>query len=145
MSPHKPRVLVVDDDPGILAVTRQLLEEEGFETFTCRNGRDGLDWLNTHEAPDVILLDVKMPLMDGWTLWQQSRYVRAIRDIPVIIMTADSKHGRMAELTGVAGFLPKPFDIDTLLDMIHRALSRPRPVDGIEAGGGMNATREGSY
>jgi CheY-like chemotaxis protein len=120
----KNTVLVVDDDPEILSATAQLLREEGYEPFTCKNGRDALEWLHEHEPPSVILLDVKMPLMDGWTMWQESRYVRGIRDIPVIIMTADTRMERKAELAGVAGFLQKPFDVDVMIEMIQ-AVARP--------------------
>ncbi len=124
MVSKKARVLVIDDDPDILSATRLLLEEEGYEISTCRNGRDALEWLKNHEPPSTILLDVKMPLMDGWTLWQQIRYERGIRDVPVIIITADTRMERMAELTGVAGFLHKPFDIDALISMIETLTQR---------------------
>ena len=116
-----PRVLVVDDEQSIVGFVRLVLEDEGFQVATASNGEEGLASVETHR-PDVILLDLTMPVMDGW------EFIRVVKDrgiqTPVVLMTAGYRANQEAQRNGAAGFLGKPFDIDDLLKVI-REHARP--------------------
>jgi len=115
MSSRERRVLVVDDDPGIRAVLAEFLAHEGYRVATAANGREALSVVSSGR-PDVILLDMLMPEMDGWT------FARAYRRLPgpharIIVIAATDAMGRAAEI-GAAGHCDKPFDLDRLLGLI---------------------------
>ena len=110
-------VLVVEDDVDILRAIVQVLEDEDITVRAAENGRDALAVLRAPGAqrPRVILLDLMMPIMDGWAFRAEQLRDPTLADIPVIVLTAD---GRAAEKTGMmkgAGALRKPVDLLTLL------------------------------
>ena len=116
-----PRVLVVDDDPAIREFVGQALEEEGYEVRLAINGQDALSTLIEWQ-PDLIVLDLMMPTMDGWTFRDRQREIESLADIPVIVMSAarnlDGHNDRLVP----AAILPKPFDLDRLLTETERLL-----------------------
>jgi two-component system KDP operon response regulator KdpE len=112
-------ILVVDDDPGILGFLAALLESEGFRVSTAADGGEALRQAQL-APPDVILLDLAMPVMNGW---QVNTHLRDRTSGPaVIFMSAGHDPQREAALHGVDGHLAKPFTADQLLDCIARVL-----------------------
>jgi len=120
-APPQTSVLVVDDEPQVVWMLQFSLEAEGFQTFGARDGRTALDELRQHH-PQLMLLDIMMPVMDGWSVLQQ------IRDLPegerprVVVVSARASlrdRAKAAEL-GAAAFVAKPFNVDALLGVLHR-------------------------
>ena len=114
------RVLVVDDDASIRSLLEVTFRTEGLEVETARNGQEGLEAALV-DPPAVIVLDVMMPVMDGWTAAERLKANERTRDVPIIFLTArtldrDLKRGR--EL-GAAAYVTKPFDIADLADLVH--------------------------
>lgn len=115
------RVLVVDDEPQVRATVREALALEGYEVTEASNGAEALALLTTAQ-PDAIVLDLWMPVMDGWVFRRAQRATHP--DIPVIVMSAlDLSSERLEELDASA-ILGKPFDLDTLYAAVLNALPR---------------------
>jgi CheY-like chemotaxis protein len=113
-----PRLLIVDDDPGIRGLLTSLFQGEGFRVVTATNGREALDKARA-ETPDAIVLDLRMPEMSGeefLAAWRRSTPRRAV---PVLAMSAYDRTAT-AEQLGVEAFLPKPFSMDALLSTVDR-------------------------
>ena len=109
----RPLVLVVDDDPDILDAICDILEVEQYRVARARNGAEALDRVEA-ERPAVILLDLMMPVMDGVTFARVLRERPGVRDVPILVISADGNPARAASV-GARGYLAKPFDIDALL------------------------------
>jgi len=117
-------VLVVDDMPDNLVVAQLALKYHGAQVFTATNGQEGLDLLQQVQ-PTVILLDIRMPTMDGWQMFEILRGSPETRDIPVIAVTAyamDTDKERILA-AGFDGYLAKPFNVVTFVSEIADALS----------------------
>jgi CheY-like chemotaxis protein len=114
-------VLVVEDDVDILHAIVDVLEDEGYAVRAAENGRVALDMLRAPGArpPCVILLDLMMPVMDGWAFRAEQLRDPALADIPVVILTADGRAAEKARLMNSAGALVKPVDLLTLLGAIQ--------------------------
>jgi two-component system response regulator MprA len=106
-------VLVVDDDPDILDAVCDILEGESYRVARARHGAEALERL-AGERPDVILLDLMMPVMDGIAFAQALRTRGTDAEIPIVVISADGNPQKAAAV-GARGFLAKPFDIDALL------------------------------
>ena len=122
----RERVLVVDDDESIRHVVGLFLEDEGFEVRAAANGQEALDVAQDFQ-PHVILLDLRMPVMDGY------QFVEHYRDLPgpsaVIIAFVATLHAEQdRERIGAASLLEKPFDLDELLRAISEARMTALPV-----------------
>lgn len=115
------RVLIVDDHPDIITLLRTSLELAGFETLDALDGRAALQRID-REAPDLVLLDLMMPVLDGWGV------LEALKDRedrpPVIVLSAIESADSMerAERLGVAGYVTKPFDLPGLIGLVESAL-----------------------
>jgi CheY-like chemotaxis protein len=109
----RPVVLVVDDDPDILDAICDILSAEGYGVARARHGREALDRVE-RSRPDLILLDLMMPVMDGLAFAHALGERRLDPAIPIVVISADGNPHRAASI-GARGFLPKPFDIDALL------------------------------
>src|SRR5258706_12954853 len=83
-------LLVVEDDADIRDALDGLLSTEGFRIAGCSNGREALDWLRTSPKPDLILLDLMMPVMDGWQFRVEQKQDPALATIPILALSADS-------------------------------------------------------
>jgi len=113
-----PTVLVVDDDPGIQRLMTSFLKVEGFAPIAAANGKEALAYLRGVGAVNVILLDLKMPVMDGWTFRREQRRDPAIADIPVVVLSgADAE--QVPELAAAAWF-DKPVSIPQVISAIRR-------------------------
>lgn len=127
-------ILVVDDEPEIITLLRFLLEKEGHVVSAATNGQDalqalGLEPLDPEVAlPDLMILDIMMPVMDGFTLNSRLQDVPAAKTLPVIVLTA--KGQKMRDLfqssPNVAAYVQKPFDPQMLKDLIAGILSRKK-------------------
>lgn len=125
MSPPRP-VLIVEDDADLREMMAQLLTLEGYQIETVANGREALAYLSDAPRPDVILLDLMMPIMDGWEFRRRQQDDPALADVPVIVLTAlDQAQAHASDLNGV-DFLKKPLDFDRLLELVRRRC-RPQP------------------
>jgi len=110
-------ILVVDDDPEILAMLRDFLESEGLSVRTASNGAEALETLDDF-APALILLDMRMPVLDGWAFAE--RFHERALTYPIVVMTAAKSARRWAEEIGATGYIAKPFDVNELLEIIER-------------------------
>ena len=115
-----PRVLVVDDEPPIRELCRVSLELRGFEVDEAVDGEDALVRLRAGR-PDVVLLDVMMPKLDGWATLAAIAEDAELCDVPIVLMTAlsDDADRERAKRAGVASFVAKPFDPQELVDAIR--------------------------
>ena len=117
MSDSRRRVLVVEDDEGIREALVDLLQSEGFSVTSAVHGADALQRLRSGaDLPDVILLDLMMPVLDGWAFRAEQRRDPKISEIPVVVITA-SRNTDVAALSPKA-FLKKPIDFDELLRVL---------------------------
>ena len=115
------QVLVVDDDPDIRSVVEAILSGEGYQVTTASNGR--LAWeMIARQQPDVVLLDLQMPVMTGWELLGLIRE-RGLQ-VPIVVMTAGYRAKAEAERHGAAAHLSKPFDLNDLLATVERCLEQ---------------------
>lgn len=112
------RILVVDDEPGIRATVAAMLEIEGYDVDQAVNGADALARLD-HNAPDLILLDMRMPVLDGWAFAEELR--RRDMDVPIVVMTAARDATRWAAEISAAAALSKPFRFDDLIGAVEQA------------------------
>jgi CheY-like chemotaxis protein len=123
MPPPEPTLLVVDDDPAILSTVSDILSDEGYHVVTATNGAEALEALE-RVAPQLILLDMRMPVMDGWEFAQALSPQQ--RTIPLIVMTAAYDARKWAFEIGAANYLAKPFDLLELLAVVERQLSEAK-------------------
>jgi two-component system response regulator MprA len=114
-------VLVVDDDPAIRATVRAALELDGYVVAEASDGAAGLAALR-NEEPCLVLLDMRMPTMDGWEF--SRRYRAQDGRAAVVVMTAAESALRWCEEIGGDGCLPKPFDLDELYGLVERFCGR---------------------
>lgn len=129
------RVLIVDDEPGLRELVRINLEHDGFETVQAENGVQGLDKVHEHH-PDLVILDVMMPEMDGW---ETCRRIREFSQVPILMLTArvQSKDIVTGLDSGADDYLLKPFNMDELSARVRALLRRvPSPNRPVSAGKG---------
>jgi DNA-binding response OmpR family regulator len=112
------RVMIADDDPGILDAVGIMLEFEGYEVSTTLNGATLLDIEN--ELPDLVLLDIWMSGVDGRDICRQLKQMEKTSKIPVLMISASKDIEQSALESGADDFLAKPFEMDDLLQKIGR-------------------------
>jgi CheY-like chemotaxis protein len=112
-------ILIVDDDEDCRAALREVLEEDGMNVVEAANGRAALDYLVSHDAPSLIILDVVMPVISGWQLLTILRNYYRLSRIPVLILSGcDVPVSVDSQL--VSRFMPKPYDVSDLVKAVHR-------------------------
>ncbi|MFA9429268.1 response regulator [Egicoccus sp. AB-alg2] len=116
-------LLVVDDERELLALVRANLERAGFRVRSAHDGEEALALLQ-ESRPDLLLLDVMMPRMDGWDVLAALQRLDGLADVPVVMLTALSGERDVirAHLSGAVHYLTKPFDLEALLSTIREAL-----------------------
>jgi CheY-like chemotaxis protein len=118
-------VFVVEDDRDIRESVVEVLEDEGYVVSAASDGREGLLLLRrATPKPDLILLDLMMPIMNGFQFREEQRKDPELAAIPVVVITADVNARAKAESLGAAGFVQKPVKIQPLLDIIEQHLQR---------------------
>ncbi|MGH7933107.1 MAG: response regulator [Candidatus Binataceae bacterium] len=118
-------VLVVDDDADALEALVNILELEGFKAAGARNGRVALDYLRSHPVPDLIILDLMMPEMDGWSFRNEIKKDPVLASLPIVVVTAYT-----AAKVDVDAILVKPIDIERLFDTMDDLLARRAGHEG---------------
>jgi len=113
---HCP-VLIVEDDEDLREMMAQMLTLEGYEAATAANGREALEYLKEAQTPEVILLDLMMPVMDGWEFRRRQQADPALARVPVIVLSALDPS--RAASVDAAAFLKKPLDFDHLLALVR--------------------------
>ena len=119
-------VLVDEDDPDIREAVQQLLEAEGYPVEVAANGAEALDRLHRGTRPGLILLDLMMPVMDGWQFCREREKEPDLASIPLVVLSAVSRRDPRNACTRAVDYLGKPLDIDALLSTIERHASDAR-------------------
>src|SRR3989338_5201306 len=114
-------VLVVDDEPIVVEIIRRKLEEFGFEVMVAYNGQEALACFKK-KIPHLILLDVQMPEMDGYTFIMEKNKVPEYESIPVIVTTAHNEMEPLFKRHGIRAYLLKPLKLQELLDKVTEVL-----------------------
>jgi CheY-like chemotaxis protein len=119
------KVLVVDDEPSIRLICGINFRASGWECLEAVNGEEGLERVRL-EQPDIVLLDVMMPLVDGWEVAEELARDPATRDIPIVFLTAraERRDRERAHALGAVGYLAKPLDPVKLPEQIEELLQR---------------------
>ena len=113
-----PTILVVDDDPGIQRVMTKFLKLEGFTSAVAANGEEALAYLRGGGDACVIVLDLRMPVMDGWAFRKEQRLDPSLARIPIVVLSGVEAE-RIPELDAVAAFR-KPVSFPDVLDVVRR-------------------------
>src|SRR5438876_981882 len=113
-------LLVVEDDPATRAAMTVVLEGTGFKVVSAANGQEALDHLQEHRSPCLILLDLMMPVMDGWQFRDRQRDDPTLAGIPVVVVSADGNVGQKAEALGAVAYLQKPIEVEQLIRMVQQ-------------------------
>lgn len=116
------RILIVDDDPALRQLVANTLRQEGYQMLTAADGQEGLRQI-FQGHPDLVVLDVKMPTMDGWTVCER---IREVSNIPIIMLTAEGDPEEIVKGLdlGADDYLVKPFDMNVLLARVRANLRR---------------------
>lgn len=120
-----PPVLVVEDDREQRETLCAMLDLEGFGHAEAANGQEALDYLNEARAPCVVLLDLEMPVMNGWDFRAKQLADQSLSHIPVVVVTANAE-GLGDRFPGAAGFLWKPLNFEKLAAVLARMCSRKK-------------------
>ena len=114
------KVLVVEDDNSIRELLVELLESEGYEVSSAVNGLEGLKCLETTPLPDLILIDLMMPIMDGYTFRVEQLKNSHWSKIPTIVMSAEANAKEKMKSYKITAFLSKPVELETILKTVAR-------------------------
>ena len=120
----RQRILCIEDHPEMIELIGLILGRRGFEVVGAAGGREGLQALQEN-PPDLVLLDLMMPDLDGWEVYQQMRVSDRLREIPVIAVTAKAQEiDRVlaVHIAGMDGYITKPFGPDELIASVERVL-----------------------
>jgi CheY-like chemotaxis protein len=112
------KVLVVEDDALARESIRTILEARGFSVAAAGNGREALNYLQTHRPPQVILLDLMMPVMNGWEFRRHQKQHPGLAAIPVVVCSGVDDVPAEAALVGAQGHLQKPIQLDELVQTV---------------------------
>lgn len=129
---QKVKVLVIDDEPNIVQTLKDRLEMNDYQVSTACNGAEGLK-IAREQSPDVILLDVIMPIMDGHEMLEKLRQQDWGKSISVIMLTARSQAQDIARARacGIEDYIIKPFDLSELLEKIEGIVERRKATVGV--------------
>jgi len=124
------RILVVDDELDIVETLRYVLEASGHEVFEANDGMEGLDQARSID-PDVILLDVMMPKLDGYKVCRMLKFDSQYKDIPIVLLTArsGSQDLDIGEEVGADEYLTKPFDVEEVVTLIAKLVNGGNGTD----------------
>jgi DNA-binding response OmpR family regulator len=122
-------ILIVDDDPAIRDVVSDILEMSDYCVKTASNGAEALDTIRV-DRPAAVLLDLMMPIMDGWEFLREYKGQAAVAPVPVVIMSAAQDASQVAGQLGAQAFLAKPFEIETILAIVGRVATQASHPSG---------------
>jgi DNA-binding response OmpR family regulator len=124
MEPQAKRVVCIEDEPEMIDLVRLILGRKGFEVIGANGGVEGLDAVR-REKPDLVLLDLMMPDMDGWEVYQQIKADPMLREIPVVVVTAKAQSIDKVlglHIAKVDDYITKPFGPQELLESVAKIL-----------------------
>ncbi|HEY4667362.1 MAG TPA: response regulator [Anaerolineales bacterium] len=128
MGENGKRVVCIEDEPEMIDLVRLILGRRGFEVVGANGGLEGLE-LVASEKPDLVLLDLMMPDMDGWEVYQRMKSDEALREIPVVVVTAKAQSIDKVlglHIAKVDDYITKPFGPQELLESVEKILG---PID----------------
>ena len=120
------RILCIEDEPEMIDLIRLILERKGFEVLGAVGGQEGLDAVRS-EKPDLVLLDLMMPDVDGWEVYRQMKADEELKDIPVVVVTAKAQSIDKVlglHIAKVDDYVTKPFGPGDLLEAVDRVLEK---------------------
>jgi DNA-binding response OmpR family regulator len=118
------KILIVDDDPEIASLVQYTLESQGHTVKLCDNGREVMDTLHSYK-PELLVLDVMLPGIDGYSLTSQIAEDADLKDMPIIVLSAlEPSRTMFQRFSQVSAFLTKPFNTDDLTEAIKNALTK---------------------
>ncbi len=123
------KIICIEDDPAMIDLIKLILTRRGYDVKGASGGREGLEAIERYQ-PALVLLDLMMPDMDGWEVYQQMKANEAMRNIPVIVITAKAQSIDKVlglHIAKVDDYVTKPFSPQDLLDSIERILARQNP------------------
>ncbi len=120
------KILIVEDELDLATLLRFIFEKFGYSVQEAHNGQEAMDLLNASpEIPDIIITDIMMPVMDGYTLVTQLQENYATRKIPIVIMTAKGQTKELFQFsTNIVGFVEKPFEPKQLKDIVEQVIAK---------------------
>ena len=126
MAEKTRRILCIEDEPEMIDLIRLILSRKGFEVSGAAGGQEGIYKIR-YEKPDLILLDLMMPFMDGWEVYQQMKADEATKNIPVIVVTAKAQSIDKVlglHIAKVDDYIAKPFSPKELIDSVERVFAK---------------------
>jgi DNA-binding response OmpR family regulator len=127
----KRRLVYIEDEPEMIDLVRLILNRRGFEIIGANGGREGLD-LVKKMIPDLVLLDLMMPDMDGWDVYQQMKADETTQNIPVIVVTAKAQSIDKVlglHIAKVDDYISKPFSPQELIDSVEKVFARKQEMN----------------
>jgi DNA-binding response OmpR family regulator len=124
MATEEKRVVCIEDEPEMIDLVRLILGRKGFHVIGANGGIEGLETVK-REQPDLVLLDLMMPDMDGWEVYQQMKADDALRDIPVVVVTAKAQSIDKVlglHIAKVDDYITKPFGPQELLESVEKII-----------------------
>lgn len=118
------KILIIDDDPTVIKLIQSRLEANNFTTAAASNGQEGLEKFKS-EKPGLIILDIKMPKMDGYSFVLEFKNIADLATTPIIVLTAYEQMRDIFKFEGINDYLIKPPDMNVLLRKINKHLARP--------------------
>ena len=124
---HRPLLLLVEDDPDLRSLYAKHLSISGFDVIEAANGADAIENTSVRQ-PDVVLMDLSLPVIDGWEATRRLKSDRRTAHIPIVALTAYDSSGELTRATsaGCDWFIPKPCPPDALVTEVRRVLTEPR-------------------
>ena len=126
MAEISKKVVYIEDESEMIDLVRLILSRKGYEVIGANSGREGLDAIR-QKLPDLVLLDLMMPDMDGWDVYQQMKSVEATRDIPVIVITAKAQSIDKVlglHIAKVDDYISKPFSPQELVESVEKVIGQ---------------------
>ena len=128
----KPRILIVEDDPDLRTILKLQLLSQDYEVVEAGNGAEGFAAIQS-QAPDMVILDLMMPVMDGFGFLKRVRSLMGTKDVPVLILTAseDERNKVRGFQYQADNYMSKPYDLDKLTDVVEKmmaAKAAPQPA-----------------
>jgi two-component system response regulator VicR len=120
------KLVYIEDEPEMIDLVRLILSRKGYEVIGANGGREGLEIIR-QKLPDLVLLDLMMPDMDGWDVYQQMKSAELTRDIPVIVITAKAQSIDKVlglHIAKVDDYVSKPFSPQELVDRVEKVIGR---------------------
>jgi CheY-like chemotaxis protein len=124
------KVLIVDDDPGIRMLLSKFLQREGYETLMAQNGLEGVEFAKKYQ-PDIIIMDVVMPQMDGLTAARLIKFYKPLSEVPILFLTAKDadKEIELAQEVRAEVYITKPFDVRQVIKVVNESVLNKKTGD----------------